>query len=67
MAIQKVSIKFTFEKDKPDRAEYKVTHENGSTKEATGHEAIEEAKVLLKDMQDNPIGNNDVEKEEVVE
>lgn len=64
MPIQKASIKFTFERDKPDRAEYKIAYEDGSAKEATGHEAIEETKALLKDMQDNPIGNNEVEKVE---
>ncbi len=64
MPIQKASIKFTFERDKPDRASYTVLYEDGSTKEARGHETIEEAETLLKDMQDNPIGNNNVEEVE---
>lgn len=64
MGIQKASIKFSFEKDKPDRAEYKVTYEDGSTKEAIGHEVIKEAKILLKEMEDNPIGNNESEEVE---
>lgn len=64
MAVKKVGIKFIFEKDKPDKAMYNVEYEDGSTKEATGHEAIEEAKTLFKEMQDNPIGNNEVEEQE---
>ena len=43
------------------KASIKFTFER---EEAIGHEAVEEAKTLLKDMQDNPIGNNESEEVE---
>lgn len=56
----KVQIKFFYETNKPDKAELKVSYDDGSALEMKGTEAIETAKEWLDKMTDEPIGNNNI-------